>query len=212
MKRAPTADILWLFIATRLLLIILTYIGYILFPVPPHVYPTAPVDVIGLLSSWNNWDAFNYLRIAQFGYQNINDTAFFPLFPLLINGVSFLFGHQGFAPIGIVLSNLALLGYPIRAVPDCLRHTGRASRAAHPALPVHFPNGVLFLRRLQRIALPVTDCQHIPGDATAALVAGGPAGILRSAHAFGRAAAGHPLPVRTLDFEAQLARSGARQV
>jgi Gpi18-like mannosyltransferase len=110
MKRAPTADILWLFIATRLLLVLLTYIGYILFPVPPHVYPQTPVDIMGLLSSWNNWDAYNYLRIAQYGYQNIYDTAFFPLFPLLINGVSFLFGHQGFAPIGMVLSNLALLG------------------------------------------------------------------------------------------------------
>ena len=110
MKRAPIADILWLFFGTRLLLIILTYIGYILFPVPAHYYPSAPVDVAGLLSSWNHWDAFNYLRIAQSGYQDVNDTAFFPLFPLLIGGISFLFGHQGFAVIGIVLSNLALLG------------------------------------------------------------------------------------------------------
>ncbi|HEV2471173.1 MAG TPA: mannosyltransferase family protein [Chthonomonadales bacterium] len=63
-----------------------------------------------MLSSWNHWDAYNYLRIAQFGYQSVYDTAFFPLFPLLINGISFLFGHQGFAVIGMVLSNLALLG------------------------------------------------------------------------------------------------------
>lgn len=110
MKRAPTVEILLLFIATRLLLIILTYMGYILFPVPPHVYPSTPVDVIGLFSSWNNWDAFNYLRIAQYGYQNIYDTAFFPLFPLLINGISYLLGHQGFAAIGFALSNLFLLG------------------------------------------------------------------------------------------------------
>ncbi|HEV2579280.1 MAG TPA: mannosyltransferase family protein [Ktedonobacteraceae bacterium] len=110
MKRAPKTDILWLFLGTRLLLVVLTYIGYILFPVPPHIYPSIPVDVIGLLSSWNHWDAYNYLRIAQFGYQSVYDTAFFPLFPLLINGISFLFGHQGFAVIGMVLSNLALLG------------------------------------------------------------------------------------------------------
>ncbi len=110
MKRAPKTEILWLFLGTRLLLVILTYIGYILFPVPAHVYPSIPVDVIGLLSSWNHWDAANYLRIAQFGYQNVYDTAFFPLFPLLISGISFVFGHQGFAVIGIVLSNLALLG------------------------------------------------------------------------------------------------------
>jgi hypothetical protein len=110
MKRAPTADILWLFIGTRLLLIILTYIGYILFPVPPHVYPSTPVNITGLFSSWNHWDAENYLRIAQFGYQDIYDTAFFPLFPLLINFIATLIGHHGYAAIGIILSNLALLG------------------------------------------------------------------------------------------------------
>jgi Gpi18-like mannosyltransferase len=110
MKRAPTADILWLFITTRLLLILMTYVGYILFPVPAHIYPSTPVDFLGLISSWNQWDAYNYIHIAQFGYQNVNDTAFFPLFPLLIDGISYLFGHQGFAAIGVVLSNLALLG------------------------------------------------------------------------------------------------------
>jgi len=110
MKRAPTADILWLFIATRLLLVVATYIGFILFPVPPHVYPVKAVDIVGLLSSWNHWDAANYTRIAQYGYQNVFDTAFFPLFPWLIKGVAFLFGNQGYIAIGMVISNLALLG------------------------------------------------------------------------------------------------------
>ncbi|HLX56719.1 MAG TPA: mannosyltransferase family protein [Ktedonobacteraceae bacterium] len=110
MKRAPIADILWLFIATRLLLIAVTYVGYILFPVPPHVYPVQPVDIVGLLTSWNHWDAIHYTQVAQFGYQNIYDTAFFPLFPLLIKGIAFLFGNQGYIAIGMILSNLALLG------------------------------------------------------------------------------------------------------
>ena len=110
MKRAPIADILWLFIATRLLLVAVTYIGYILFPVPPHVYPVQPVNIEGLLTSWNNWDAVHFTQIAQFGYQNIYDTAFFPLFPLLIKGIAFLFGNQGYIAIGMIISNLALLG------------------------------------------------------------------------------------------------------
>ncbi len=110
MKRAPTAQILWLFLATRLLLVAATYIGFILFPVLPHVYPVKPVDVVGLLSSWNHWDGANYTRIAQYGYQNVNDTAFFPLFPLLISGIAFLFGQQGYIAIGMIISNLALLG------------------------------------------------------------------------------------------------------
>ena len=110
MKRAPIADILWLFIATRLLLVAATFIGYILFPVPPHVYPVQPVDMIGLLTSWNHWDAVHYTQIAQFGYQNIFDTAFFPLLPLLIKGGALLIGNQGYIAIGMILSNLALLG------------------------------------------------------------------------------------------------------
>src|SRR6266851_1927777 len=110
MKRAPIADILWLFIATRLLLVAVTYIGYILFPVPPHVYPVQSVDIVGLLTSWNHWDAARYMQIAQSGYQNIYDTAFFPLFPLLIKGGALLIGNQGYIAVGMILSNLALLG------------------------------------------------------------------------------------------------------
>jgi Gpi18-like mannosyltransferase len=110
MKRAPISDIIWLFVATRLLLVLVTYIGFILFPVPPHVYPSTAVDINALLTSWNRWDAANYTRIAQFGYQTIYDTAFFPLFPGLIKGIAFLFGNQGYIAIGMILSNLALLG------------------------------------------------------------------------------------------------------
>jgi mannosyltransferase PIG-V len=110
MKRAPISDIIWLFVGTRLLLVLVTYIGFILFPVPPHVYPVVPVDVTGLLTSWNRWDAVHYTQIAQFGYQSIYDTAFFPLFPLLIKGIALLFGNQGYIAIGMILSNLALLG------------------------------------------------------------------------------------------------------
>ena len=110
MKRAPISDIIWLFVATRLLLVLVTYIGFILFPVPPHVYPSTPVDINALLTSWNRWDAANYTRIAQFGYQTIYDTAFFPLFPWLIKGIAFLFGNQGYIAIGMIISNLALFG------------------------------------------------------------------------------------------------------
>jgi len=109
-KRAPTLDIIWLFIATRLLLVLVTYIGFILFPVPPHVYPVSPVNITALLTSWNHWDAANFTRIAQYGYQTIYDTAFFPLFPLLVKCIAFLFGNNGYLAIGMFLSNLALLG------------------------------------------------------------------------------------------------------
>lgn len=110
MKRAPISDILWLFLGTRLLLITGTYLSYILFPVPPHIYPNTPVDLTGLLASWNNWDAYRFLHIAQYGYQGILDTPFFPLFPLLTRGFALLFGDQSYAITGILISNAALLG------------------------------------------------------------------------------------------------------
>ena len=110
MKRAPISDILWLFTGTRLLLMLITYLGFILFPVPPHVYPSTPVDVHALLTSWNRWDAIHYTEIAQYGYRNYIDAAFFPLFPLLIRAIAFLFGNHGYIAIGMLISNLALLG------------------------------------------------------------------------------------------------------
>ncbi len=106
----PVWDIAWLFIATRLLLILVTYISFILFPVPAHVYPNTPVDLIGLLTSWNHWDAANYTSIAEFGYTRVELTAFFPLFPILIKAFAFLLGNQGYIAIGMIISNLALLG------------------------------------------------------------------------------------------------------
>lgn len=109
MKRAPVSDILWLFLGTRLLLIAGTYFTYILFPVPPHIYSTAPVDVAGLLTSWNHWDAQRFVDVAQSGYTNIKDTPFFPLMPLLIKGIALLCGNQGYIAIGMIISNAALL-------------------------------------------------------------------------------------------------------
>ncbi len=110
MKRAPIADILWLFVATRLLLVAATFLGVILFPVPPHVYPVKPVEIANLLGAWDHWDSMRYTQIAQLGYQNIYNTAFFPLFPLLIKGGALLLGNHGYVTLGIILSNLALLG------------------------------------------------------------------------------------------------------
>jgi hypothetical protein len=110
MKRAPVSDILWLFLGTRLLLIVGTYLSFILFPVPPHVYPNTPVDLTGLLTAWNYWDAERFVHIAQYGYQNIYDTPFFPLLPLLIKGFALLLGNQFYLAAGMIISNAALLG------------------------------------------------------------------------------------------------------
>jgi len=108
MKRTPIRDIIMLFIATRLALIAITYVGYILLTAPK--YSTTPVDSLALLTTWNHWDAANYTRIAQYGYQTHFDLAFFPLFPFLITCISHVLGGWSYLLVGTLLSNGALLG------------------------------------------------------------------------------------------------------
>jgi Gpi18-like mannosyltransferase len=108
MKRAPIRDIAWLFVFTRIALMLVTYFGFILLTAPK--YSSSPVDAAAFFSSWNHWDAENYVRIAQFGYQTPYDVAFFPLFPLLIAAISFPLGSWSYLAVGTILSNAALLG------------------------------------------------------------------------------------------------------
>ena len=103
---APVRDILWLFTGTRLMLMIITYFSYILLTAAK--YSSIPVDAVALFTSWNHWDAANYVRIAQFGYQTQWDVAFFPLLPLLIWPLGHLTGN--YLLVGTLISNFALLG------------------------------------------------------------------------------------------------------
>lgn len=108
MKRPTVRDIALLFVATRLALVAITYISYILLTAPK--YSSTLADVIALLSSWNHWDATNYTHIAQYGYQMPSDYAFFPLLPLLIASISFVLGSWSYFFVGFLISNGALLG------------------------------------------------------------------------------------------------------
>lgn len=108
MKRPPYRDIVWLFLASRFLLVMVTYFGYILLTAPK--YSSEPVDITGLFSTWNHWDAANYVRIAEYGYQAPFDVAFFPFFPLIVSAIAYPFGTWGYVAISMLISNLALLG------------------------------------------------------------------------------------------------------
>lgn len=62
-----------------------------------------------LLQPWRNWDGHWFSLIAQMGYFERPTTAFFPLYPLLLAGLSwFLDGQLELA--GVLISNAALLG------------------------------------------------------------------------------------------------------
>lgn len=107
-KDIPLRDIVWLFLITRLALVAITYIAYTLFTASIH--SSVGVDSIALLTSWNRWDALNYVRIAQHGYEQRVDLAFFPLFPFLIGCIGRLLGDWSYLAVGTLISNMALLG------------------------------------------------------------------------------------------------------
>jgi Mannosyltransferase (PIG-V) len=99
-------DTLALFLASRLAILLITYVGYTLLLAPK--YSTTSVGVSGLLLSWDRWDALWYTSIAAYGYTAPDATAFFPLYPLLIRAVTV--NGQWYYAAGLVLSNLAFLG------------------------------------------------------------------------------------------------------
>lgn len=101
-------EIVWLFSATRLLLIIITYISYILFTAPN--YSNTPVNAVALLTSWNHQEVTSYLQIAQYGYRTYAELVFFPLFPWLIATISHFLGSWSYLLVGTLISNAALLG------------------------------------------------------------------------------------------------------
>lgn len=107
-KYSPKWDIFWIFLATRFILILITYFGIIF--LTPDVHTSTPANLITLFTSWNHWDATIYIRIAQSGYHPPLDLAFFPLYPLLITAIAHLLGSWSYFAVGMLLSNGMLLG------------------------------------------------------------------------------------------------------
>jgi Gpi18-like mannosyltransferase len=109
MKRAPLWDVGWLFLVTRILLVIVTYFGYIL--LTQEKYSGTPVSIATFVNAWDQWDAKQYVQIAQHGYQSPYYTlAFYPLYPLLIALPARLLGDWSYFPLGMLISNAALFG------------------------------------------------------------------------------------------------------
>lgn len=96
-----------LFLISRCIIFACTYMAWSRFIVNNAVYGQTTHECLndpGLcLQSWNQFDARQFLGIAYYGYGGYNGyvmyspqhpyaAAFFPLYPLLIHGVGFLFG------------------------------------------------------------------------------------------------------------------------
>jgi hypothetical protein len=107
-----TVFLLWL--ATRLFYLIVSYVSYDLrlSPMPP--------SLSSILTNWARYDVAWYMQIARYGYAEPLMANFFPLFPMLTGGLSWLLGN-GAGPIyhhrpeyvemvaGMLVSNLGLL-------------------------------------------------------------------------------------------------------
>src|SRR5947209_1422546 len=107
-----------IWVLTRVLFVILTYFGVVLFNSVLH--GPHPSFVHALLPAWQNpvshggWDTQWYIDIAQRGYAWKNPAgttpaAFFPLYPLLIHAVVDL-THRSWITAALLVSNASFLG------------------------------------------------------------------------------------------------------
>jgi len=101
-----TLAVLPIFLITRIIFILLTYFGMVLFTVPN--YSIHALSSIDFLNSWSHWDVHRYATIAAQGYVTPIYSAFFPLFPLLEHVVGLVTGDVVVA--GMLISNIAFLG------------------------------------------------------------------------------------------------------
>src|SRR5260370_13936116 len=100
----------WVFGLSRLLILLITYIGIVMFPLNGRSSPTnCSASLDPCLFVWYHWDAVAYVNIAHHGYTYIPDTAFFAFWPLIERFGGLLLG--GFFPgsyyaAGLLLANI----------------------------------------------------------------------------------------------------------
>ncbi|HWS82750.1 MAG TPA: mannosyltransferase family protein [Ktedonobacteraceae bacterium] len=118
----------WVFLLSRFILLLVTFIGPSVFPhfgveyhqvnhhlkVVSVIQPPVQcaVEVEHCLLAWNAWDTNAFLDVAHQGYSNAADkqslVAFFPLWPLIIHIVGDHFGdsEKPLFYVGLILSNI----------------------------------------------------------------------------------------------------------
>src|SRR5712691_3470268 len=109
----------WVFLLSRLLIVLMSAVSVFVLPqfVPffkaylvlaPH-YSDAPDSLSVFFFSWLRWDAVHYVNISFQGYKNIQDVAFFPLWPLIQHFFGLLLGGSipgSYYLAGLLFSNL----------------------------------------------------------------------------------------------------------
>lgn len=102
-------SILPVFLLTRLIFIVLTYFGSVLFTVSNYSSQALPLSAV--LRGWYRWDVIRFQQIATQGYASFENTAFFPLFPWLERELAALLHiHTNIFLAGMLISNAAFFG------------------------------------------------------------------------------------------------------
>jgi Dolichyl-phosphate-mannose-protein mannosyltransferase len=107
--RTAWKDAAWIFVLSRLVLLLLTFLGVSLLPTHQALNPiNCFTNTHACVLTWMRYDVFSYIDIARRGYVNAKAPAFFPLFPALLRFPGALLGGSiaDYYVAGIMLSNI----------------------------------------------------------------------------------------------------------
>ena len=121
MQRTAWKEAAWIFLLSRFVIILVTYVSISILPLSGQTSAhICTLNINSCILSWFHWDAIAYVNITYHGYSLTRDTVFFPLWPLLIHGVGVLFGTSMtvYYIAGLLLSNICF--YFVLVVFYCL--------------------------------------------------------------------------------------------
>jgi Mannosyltransferase (PIG-V) len=109
-SRVAWKEVAWIFGLSRLVIILVSSIGIVLFPQAQQIVPTAcTVSFAPCFTAWYRWDAIAYVNIAHHGYTYLPDTAFFPFWPLIEHFGGILLGGlfpDSYYFAGLIIANI----------------------------------------------------------------------------------------------------------
>lgn len=176
--------ILKFFILWRLGLLIIALLGSLSFAQVANGSPGSMAEgkKLSYWLSWAQWDGGHYLQIAQSGYQNQTDTAFFPLYPLLIKTITPVF-YGNFVAAGLIISNVSFLIFLIILYKLTLMHfdsnTAKTSLISLLFFPTTFFAVSLYSEGLYLLLSTLSLLLYHRGKKYQSLLAAGVAAITR---------------------------------